>query len=455
MKRIALVISKIKSIVFGQKTAVRDLGYTISSQVISMVSGFFSTVLIARGLGPSGLGNYALLTSVPNFLVQISDLGIGQTTVRFASRAVFANDNKTQFSALRWAFRVRISVIVLSSISFCFIMPVVTRMIWHAPDLVYVAELSLFIGLFGSLSLVPFSYFQSKKDFRSFGLITIAQKLMVFLGVFTIFILSAWSLFNIITITILTTGIGALICLRAVPKEAIYDKGELRRLIGGSRVFSSLFSINGIVPNSSLDSANPGKFMYLMVLSTILIGLIMQADVWLMGAYLNKGQVGIYNAGMRFALPLSFVLNSLQVILWPRISAIKNSVDTIKVLGKIFRICLLVSAGGVLYSVIVPGTAPLLLGSAYKKSVLLGQLLSLRYCLAILINPIYLVGYNFGLVNIYWLINLFQLATVIVINILLLPRFGPIGSAIALVANDLLGFILIGSLVLRRVHRMK
>lgn len=455
MKSITLAIDKMKSAVFGHKTAARDLAYTISSQVISVATGFFSTVLIARGLGPSGLGSYALLTSVPNFLIQISDLGIGQTTVRFASRAAFANDDKTKYSVLRWAFRVRISVIVLTSIALCFFMPVITRMIWHAPNLVYVSALSLFIGLFGSLSLVPFTYFQSKKDFRSFGLITIAQKLILLFGVLTIFILSAWSLFNVIIMTILTTGIGALICLRAVPKEAIFDKEELWRLIKRSKVFSSLFSIKGIVPNSSLDSANPRKFVYLMMLSTVFIALIIQADVWLMGVYLNKDQIGIYNAGMRFALPLSFLLNSLQVTLWPRISAVKNRVDTIKVLGKIFRICLLVSACGVLYSIIVPRIAPLLLGSAYKKSVLLGQLLSLRYCLAILINPVYLVGYNFGLVNIYWLINLFQLAAVIVINILLLPRFGPIGSAIALVANDMLGFVLIGSLILRTVHRQK
>ena len=105
--------------------------------------------------------------------------------------------------------------------------------------------------------------------------------------------------------------------------------------------------------------------------------------------------------------------------------------------------------------IVVPLLAPLLLGEAYAPSVTLGQVLSLRYALAILICPIGVIGYSFGMVRVYWWINLVQLAGVLTINLLFLTRIGPMASAFALIANEVIGVALAGGFILRRIRTLK
>jgi O-antigen/teichoic acid export membrane protein len=118
---------------------------------------------------------------------------------------------------------------------------------------------------------------------------------------------------------------------------------------------------------------------------------------------------------------------------------------------KTLRLTSLTAFAALIYAVLVPRLAPALFGGSYAGSVLLGQLLSLRYVLAILGAPLGVIGYSLGLVRVYWLINILQLTIVLVINLVLLPRVGPMGSAIAYLANELVGLGAVGTLTWRRL----
>jgi O-antigen/teichoic acid export membrane protein len=73
--------------------------------------------------------------------------------------------------------------------------------------------------------------------------------------------------------------------------------------------------------------------------------------------------------------------------------------------------------------------------------------LCFRCILSLIAAPLGAVSYSFGMVRFYPLMNLVQLAMVVGLNILLLPTWGPMGAAIALLANDTLGLIVIASLM--------
>jgi O-antigen/teichoic acid export membrane protein len=122
-------------------------------------------------------------------------------------------------------------------------------------------------------------------------------------------------------------------------------------------------------------------------------------------------------------------------------------------MSKVFKISLVFFSAGLIYAIFVPRLAPALFGVKYIDSIKIGQLLCLRYCLSLIINPLHMMGYNFGLVKIYWLINLIQLIFVVIVNILLLPLYGPIGAAIALIVNELIGLFLILPLILRKLSK--
>ncbi len=198
-----------------------------------------------------------------------------------------------------------------------------------------------------------------------------------------------------------------------------------------------------------------GNFAFYQVLSTIIVMLVVQADVWFIGHYLKKDQVGIYSVASRFTLPLTILLSGLNTALWPRASGAVNAQDIKKLLRKTFTFSLAAVSAGILYAVIAPSLIPFLFGKEYSGSVILGQLLCFRYCLALLACPVGIIGYSLGMVRIYWLINSFQLIVVVMINILFLPKFGPVASAYALIANETVNILIVLPMIFRKYLALK
>jgi len=182
---------------------------------------------------------------------------------------------------------------------------------------------------------------------------------------------------------------------------------------------------------------------------------IESAGLWMMGVLLDQREIGIYSAALRFTLPLTIILNAVNIAFWPRISTLTALGDKVNILRKSLRLSLLLAIGSLFYAIVAPLFAPWLLGTQYTDSVLLGQVLCIRYCLAILIFPAGVVGYSFGLVRVYWLLNLAQLIAVVIINILLLPVYGPIGSAIALIVPEIMSIGIVGVIIWKKISHVE
>lgn len=67
----------------------------------------------------------------------------------------------------------------------------------------------------------------------------------------------------------------------------------------------------------------------------------------------------------------------------------------------------------------------------YASGIFVAQLLCLGRCAYVLATHFFLVGYNFGVVRISWLINAGMLIIIVAINIWLLPIIGPMATASA------------------------
>ncbi len=159
----------------------------------------------------------------------------------------------------------------------------------------------------------------------------------------------------------------------------------------------------------------------------------------------------MYSVATRFTLPLTIVLGALNTALWPRASALISLSKTTEMIGKTFRLSVMVAFAGLCYAILVPLATPYIFGPTYGKGILLGQILCLRYCISILICPIGVIGYSLGLVKVYWWINVLQLIVVVVVNAIFLPQVGAMGAALALIANEILGFTLAAYFIWRRI----
>ena len=439
----------------GSRKGIEDVIVSMIPQSVSAVTGFVASVLIARGLGPKGMGNYALILSVSGLAAALSDLGIGQTAIRFASQAAERKDTTNQLAILRWAFRLRMLFVFLTSlIAFAFT-PFVADKLWHEISLTPLVRLSLLTGIFTAIAAIPTIYFQSLKRFRMNAVVAVAQTLVSFIGIIIIAFLNKWSLELVIVVSVVATGLGAITFIMLVPKASFIALQDFRQPF--TKLLKCLWCAPKHNPNdtTSLDTTGANKFAFFMLVSSVMVTIAMRADVWLMGYYLDKSQIGLYSVASRFTLPLVIVLGALNTALWPRASALTSFKKTTEMIGKTFRLSILVAIIALLYSILAPLATSYIFGSSYTEGILIGQILCLRYCISILTCPVGVIGYSFGLVRVYWWINILQLISVIVVNVYLLPQIGAMGSALALIANEIVGFVLVAIIVWRKFVDMR
>ena len=445
------MLKGLQQTLFGSRSGVRDVALGLVPQGVAAITGVVGSVLIARGLGPARLGEYALVMSVAGVATSLADLGVGQTAIRFAARAAAEGEPERQLAILRWAFRVRLTLVCIITLGFLLLAPILADQVWRVGGLTPLLRLGLLLGVFAALAAVPMVYFQSIKRFGVNAAVSSGQTLLGFFGLVLVALTGRWSVELVLAVSIVASAIGAVAFLSLVPGRALVA-GDAGAWVQGSwwRKLWKSPSFWGGAPSTE-GELTAGGFARFHLLSSVIVMVIQRLDIWLLGIFATRDQIGVYNAASRFALPLVMLLGATTAALWPRAAAVTATSDVRALLGRTVRLSLLVAFVALVYAVWVPQLAPALFGANYSGSILLGQLLSLRYVLAILSAPLGVIGYSLGLVRVYWLVNLLQLATVLTINLVLLPRIGAVGSAIAYLANELVGLAVVGTLTWRRL----
>jgi O-antigen/teichoic acid export membrane protein len=452
--KLADSLEALRVLFLGSRRGIRDVALLMIPQLVNVGAGVTISILAARGLGVAGMGTYALVLSVAGIATVLSDLGIGQTAVRYASRAVSLGNMGGQLSILRWAFRIRLILSTLVTLGLFIAAPFIAEA-WKDRGLTPLLRIGLLVGIFNALASVPNIYFQSMKRFDRSTVISVTQTLLALGGFLIVAWIGIWTVQAVLIASLVGAATGTITFLLMVPKKALATGTEgflptperIRNLFHGPIQEVSSYEV-GV-------DATPGVFAGFNLVSTIVVMVVMRADVWLMGLFLDKQDIGVYNVATRFAMPLVIVLNAINAALWPRASASKSGPDIVVMLRQTLRLSAIVAGFGAVYAVLAPLLTPFLFGDAYVRSIALGQLLSFRYVLAVLICPVGVIGYSFGLVRVYWWINLVQLAVVICLNVLFLPLIGPTASAIALIANEIIGVSIAGSILVRRIRSFR
>lgn len=440
-------IQELEFIFSTSKRGVKDVLLAIAPHAIQLVTGLVASILIARGLGAAGMGEYTLAMTIAGLTISLSDLGIGQTAIRYASRALSSSDEKGFLSVLRWAFRWRLLLVFALAIILLGLSRWIAEEFWHLERLTFLVRLGIASGIIGSLASIPSAYFQSRKEFERNSTVLITQTIISFSGIVLLALLSYWSVQAVLLVGIIGGGIGTGIFMASVPLSSLFSKDDARQ--GG---FLSMLRSPSIGKSKDIvDTIEPEAFALYFLASTILAIIILRVDVTLMGYFLPQEEIGQYAVATRFALPLAMILASINTALWPRASSAATLEAKKALLKKTLTMTGALSIPVIGYSIVVPLLAPYLFGMAYEKSTFIGQLLCARFVLAMFASPMGAIGYSFGLVRFFWIINLIQLVCVILLNILLLPRIGAVGGAVALILNELISLVMVGYMVWRKL----
>ena len=199
---IGRLLLRVRNLVITSEKGIKDVAISMIPQFVSLATGFVASILIARGLGATEMGKYAIIMSVSAIALTISDLGLGQTAIHYASFALSQNNQEWRNAILRWAFRMRIAIVLIVTIGFVALSPQLAGKVLHDKTLTPYLWLGLVIGIFLTIGGIPTIYFQSVRKFGVNATVISLQKVVVVAGILMVSLLHVCSLLNVLVVTI-------------------------------------------------------------------------------------------------------------------------------------------------------------------------------------------------------------------------------------------------------------
>jgi O-antigen/teichoic acid export membrane protein len=375
--------------------------WLLLERIVRILVGLFVSVWLARYLGPSLYGQLAYVVTMLILLQVIARLGMDGILIREFS--IQSGSHDLFYTSLFLRGGVSFVLWIVSSFLFYAIGSYSSFILFS------LAALSIILQ---STEVIEF-WLQSQNKVK----LSVAAKLLAFIvsnGIRAVCIYFEAPLWVFALIISIEATLCAILLLVVYSKISTFSKGSL--------LFSYVTSL--------LKESWPYIF------SGIAITLYMRIDLFYIKKYLGDESVGVYAAVFALSSQLHFIPMILQRSVSPTISRLKKKSEKlyISALSKLFRVYVLL---GLIICI------PVSLLSAEIISLLYGNAYSLgAEVLAIHVYSILFV--NLGIAQSIWMVNegranlalfrtIFGLLVSIILNYLLIPRYGMVGAALTAV----------------------
>lgn len=388
-------------------TFVKNAGITLITSIFTLIIGVVISVIVARILGPRGQGFYSITMLLPLMIVTFTNLGIARSTVYHIGRGIYPLKDLVG--------TILTSIFIISIVSI--IVGLIT--IFFFSNSIFLGVSRIFLLL--SLLLIPFQLFfyqflsgillgiQKIKEYNFFVIIrSISSLLFVCLfllglntGVIGVIIANLFSL--------LFAGLIAYIWmfkfLNGVPFSFRIDK----------KILYSLFS-----------------FGYKVHLNNVLAFLHLRIDIFMLNFLINPLAVGFYVISVGIAERLWMLSQAVSTVLYPKVVSMKDELQRNEFTSIVARSTLLITIFGAFsFFILSKWLIILLYSKRYLNSVAPFQILLIGVVAIsisrVLTNDIDARGKP--MINTY--ITFVTLIGNIVLNIILIPKYGVIGAALA------------------------
>lgn len=395
-----------------------QIGYVVIANIVLLLLGFIRLPVLSKGLGTTLYGIWSLINVTISLIVPFTLLGFSVSIVRFL--AAEKNKNRIREDFLSAYFIVFISGSVISTFLFLFSDYLAVIIFRDINSSTYIKLASILI-LLNSINGLTLSFFRTFKKIGLYTTITLIQKSLE-VGLIILFILLGLKLIGAIT--------------------AIIINGVIFNLIG---LFIILKQIGFHFPKfSHLKSYL--KYGVPLTLNSAILWIIHSSDRYMISYFMGVTAAGIYSASYRLGDYTSFFLMPIGIVLFPTITKFYNEENLnevktyLKYSLKYLMIITIPSAFGlsILAKPILKilTTPEFISGSAVIPFIAFGAVLFSFYQICVyIIHLVKRTELTVRLLGISAGLN-------ILLNIILIPRMGIIGAAIAtLVAYGVLGIL--------------
>lgn len=374
------------------------LGTRLLMIMLSMIGG----IIVARMLGPGNRGMLEILSTLPMLVVSFGNLGIGNANLYFIAKNKFPVEsiiaNTIGISTLLGSLLLLLSFLLVWSLSNSVFrdIPVMFSIIAFAP--------------------IPLMLFQRYSEYIFLGkeLIGLRNRLNILPAI-------SYLLLVLILVVVMHKDVNGVLVAQLTSSIIASFLGIilLKRL---SRIrfkldwqlFKKSVSY-GIVPFFAL----------------VILNLNFKADIFLIKYFLDNVQVGYYSLGVSLSEKIWLVPEAISLVLFSRVSNIDKE-EANRLTPKLCRITLLFSAlSAIILFLVGREVIVLLYGAAFEPSVIPFKILLPGIVAMTLFLLVHSDLTGRGKAKITFFIFSCALFLNVLLNVMLIPRFGISGAAFA------------------------
>lgn len=373
----------------------------------SAVIGFVYTILLARSLGPVSFGVYSALTALAAIVYSLGDMGISSAIINFLPKK-----DANRYHYLSTSFWVQFAIgcvilllFIIGSTIHEFIVPGSMKV-----DLLLAGFLS-----FNYLLIVyTQGVFTAERKFWSYSASQVIDSAIKILIVLVIFRMGRLSIDSALTANIISTFVALFVTfgkdLYGIEfnffKGAFWNIFHFAKWIAFSRIFTVMIS---------------------------------RIDILLLNLLAGSYATGIYSAASRVTILFAMMAGGLNTVINPRFSSFDSHQKTLSYTKKLLLMVTGIALIMIAISFFARPVITLVYGQKYLESINV-----FRYLIIAMIPFLYTVVtnsaliYAFNQLNYYSIMMAVQTATIVLLDIILIPVLGYNAPAISLLVSNLI-----------------
>lgn len=393
-----------------------QIGCFIGANVVGFLLGFISLPILTKGIGAQLYGTYSLVQTTISLISPIAALGFSTALVRFLA-------GEKDKSKIRDSFFSPYCVMIVSGIVFSLLLFLsseqLAKLIFGDINLAIYIKLASAVVLLNPIGGLSLAFFRAFRRIELYTVLSLAKSACQ-VGLIILAILLGFQLIGVIIAIILTAIIFDLVTLFIVVKQI------------------------GIQRPRFANMKSYLKFGVPLTPNLAIAWIMSSSDRYMISYFMGVTATGIYSAAYGLAIYASFILAPLQTVLFPTVtkSYTENNLEEtrnyLKYSFKYFMMVAIPSAFGL--SILAKPILQILTTPEFIS----GNIIIPFVALGAILYSIFQIS-----VNIIYLINRTKLivrllsasaALNIALNLVLIPRIGIMGAAVAtLIAYGVLG----------------
>lgn len=389
-----------------------DVGWVFTGSMVVLLLHFLQKPIMARYLGPDGLGLFYMVLMIAGIITLIAGLGLDGAVVKYVAEY---KEDKRRLNAVFSSALITVAIFGVVAGIVLFIFSDTLASIFDIPALSYLLKIYAFVFPFSLMYGVILGFLNGLREMKYYSLLNTLNGTMIFLFIVT---------FLFLGLGVVGAVIGDMIALVAV------------LIIAGVIARKFVHFTNTDYKKNTKKLTSFGR--QLMFGNTINI-INYQADTLLIAYFLTVTDVGYYAVAVSLSRFFWRIPQSIQMVAYPVASEYwaKGEIRSLnKMINKSMKYsaCLLLTVGlGVWFfakEIIIS-----LFGQSFISSVFPFQILVIGTVIFGIFKSIGSILPGIGRPDLSFKIHAVGAAVNVVLNVSLIPRFGIEGAAVATITS--------------------